>query len=42
MQHGSPQTPHREGNVSAPMLYPAEGTFSLGYRLYDGPNGDCR
>jgi hypothetical protein len=34
--------PHTEGIVTAPMHYPARGAFSLRYRLYDGPNGDCR
>jgi 4-amino-4-deoxy-L-arabinose transferase-like glycosyltransferase len=34
--------PHRDGLVSAPMLPPAEGSFALGYRLYEGPNGACR
>ncbi|MGH6923855.1 MAG: ArnT family glycosyltransferase [Propylenella sp.] len=40
--HGDADALHREGAVSAPMLYPAAGEFRLGYRLYEGPNGDCR
>jgi hypothetical protein len=40
--HGRLEALHIDGTASAPMLFPAEGEFSLGYRLYDGPNGDCR
>jgi hypothetical protein len=39
---GEPDAPHSGGTVSAPLLAPAEGEMSLVYRLYDGPNGDCR
>jgi hypothetical protein len=39
---GDPEAPHKEGRVTAPMLAPLEGEFSIGYRLYTGPNGDCR
>jgi 4-amino-4-deoxy-L-arabinose transferase-like glycosyltransferase len=40
--HGRLEAPYEEGTVSAPMLFPAEGEFSLGYRLYGEPTGDCR
>jgi len=28
--------------LSAPMIEPAQGMLEIGYRLYEGPNGDCR
>ncbi len=40
--HGDPDAPHVDGEVSAEMLPPAKGEFSLAYRLYKDPNGDCR
>ena len=40
--HGRPEATYADGAVTAPMLAPAEGEFSLGYRLYEEPNGDCR
>ncbi len=39
---GNPGAPNRSGTVSAAFRPPAEGEASLQYRLYDGPNGDCR
>jgi 4-amino-4-deoxy-L-arabinose transferase-like glycosyltransferase len=39
---GRPGAPHAEGVASAPNRHPAVGTLTLGYRLYNGPNGDCR
>jgi 4-amino-4-deoxy-L-arabinose transferase-like glycosyltransferase len=39
---GSLDAPHRAGVVSAPMLPPAKGSLGLAYRLYEGPDGDCR
>ncbi len=39
---GDPDSAHRDGTLSAPMLKPAEGALGLSYRLYDGPVGDCR
>jgi hypothetical protein len=40
--HGRAEASHNDGLLSAPMLAPADGTWQLGYRLYDTPNGDCR
>jgi len=40
--HGRGEASHRDGLLSAPMLAPADGTWQLGYRLYDASNGDCR
>ncbi len=39
---GDPAAAHRDGAVSAPMIKPANGSLELGYRLYDGPVGNCR
>jgi hypothetical protein len=39
---GHAEAPFNEGVVVAPMLSPAKGELRLAYRLYDGPNGDCR
>jgi hypothetical protein len=39
---GHAEAPFKEGVVVAPMLSPAKGELRLAYRLYDGPNGDCR
>lgn len=38
---GAVDAPHRGGVASAPMFHSAR-QYRLGYRLYDGPNGDCR
>jgi len=40
--HGALDAPHRDGTLSAPMIEPAQGMLEIGYRLYEGPNGDCR
>ena len=40
--HGRFEASHRDGLLSASMLAPVDGTWQLGYRLYDAPNGDCR
>lgn len=39
---GSLDAPHQDGVISAPMHPPAQGEVNLRYRLYAGPNGDCR
>lgn len=38
---GRLDAPHEAGVVSAPLAWPAKGQLSLGYWLYDGPNGNC-
>ncbi len=39
---GDSAAPHRAGTASARMFRSAKREYRLGFRLYDGPNGDCR
>lgn len=39
---GDPNAPYRQGVVGAPWYHDESRSYRLGYRLYDGPLGDCR
>ena len=39
---GEVDAPHRDGLAAAAMFGSDTRQYRLGYRLYDGPTGDCR